>query len=245
MRTKPNPALVETSIPARHDEGGERAWDHARHKSERPSVAFVRVVIVSCRTPEQKGANQRHHYAACELELGRAAALSKGAADDGEAGEHQDKGKPNMRQGEDGAIGNPLSQSARLAEMIGHQHRLAVPRHHGMYGAEQHGSRHGSQDSARVSGGDIAETARHAAIEPTLDSNKVVHALVLVPRDGDFLKSRRYPFRQLYPIIICPEVHEKEARLLVEHVAVDGRYLDPVFAQGPDQRVHLVGRDHK
>jgi hypothetical protein len=26
-------------------------------------------------------------------------------------------------------------------------------------------------------------------------------------------------------------VHEKEARLLVEHVAVDGRYLDTVFAQ--------------
>ena len=51
--------------------------------------------------------------------------MSEGAADDGEAREYQDKGKPNMSQGEDGPIGDTLSELARLAEMIGHQDRMS------------------------------------------------------------------------------------------------------------------------
>ena len=180
-----------------HDEGGERARDHARHEGERLAVAFVHVVIVSCRTPEQEGANQRDHHAACELELGRAPALSEGSADDGEASEDQDKGEPDMGQREDGAVGDAFPQLARLAEVVGHQHRLAVPRHHRVHGAKQDGRRHGSEDGARVSAGDVAKAARHAAIEPALDRNEAVHSLVLAPRDGHFLKSRLQPFRQL------------------------------------------------
>jgi hypothetical protein len=73
------------------------------------------------------------------------------------------------------------SPVARLTEMVGHEHRLAVPRHHRMHSAEQDSSRHGSEDSANVSVGDVAETARHAAIEPTLDSDKAIHPLVFIP----------------------------------------------------------------
>jgi hypothetical protein len=39
-------------------------------------------------------------------------------------------------------------------------------------------------------------------------------------------------FRQLDRIVISPEMDEKETRLLVEHMAVDGRRLDAVLAQG-------------
>src|SRR5262245_398712 len=79
-----------------HDEGGERAWDHAGHESECPAVAFVCVVIVPGRAPEQESTDQRDHRTACELELRRTAALSEGAADHGEAGNHQDKRKSDM-----------------------------------------------------------------------------------------------------------------------------------------------------
>src|SRR4029077_5885109 len=52
-----------------HDECREWAGNHARHKSERPSVAFMRLVIASCRAPEQESTDQRHHRTARELEL--------------------------------------------------------------------------------------------------------------------------------------------------------------------------------
>ena len=129
-------------------------------------VAHSSVVIVPGRAPEQESTDQRDHRTACELELRRAAALSEGAADDGEAGEDQDKRKPDMRQGENGAVGDAFPQFARLTEVVGHQYRLAVPRHHRMHRAEQDGGRHGSEDSARVSAGHVAKAARHAAIEP-------------------------------------------------------------------------------
>jgi hypothetical protein len=48
---------------------------------------------------------------------------------------------------------------------------------------------------------------------------------VLAPRDRDFLKRRLHPFSQFQRIIICTEVHEKEARLLVEHMAMDCPHL--------------------
>ncbi len=158
-----------------HDKGSERARDHARHEGKCSPVAFVHVVIVPGRAPEQESTDHCDHRTACELELRRAAALSEGAADHGKAGEDQDKRKSDMGQGKNGAVGDAFPQFARLTEMVGHEHRFAVPRHHRMHRAEQDGSRHGSEDSAHVSVGDVAETARHAAIEPTLDSDKAIH----------------------------------------------------------------------
>ena len=56
----------------------------------------MRFVIAFCRATEQESTDQRHHGTARELELGRAPTLSESAADDGEAGEDQDKSKPDM-----------------------------------------------------------------------------------------------------------------------------------------------------
>jgi hypothetical protein len=43
----------------------------------------------------------------------------------------------------------------------------------------------------------------------------------------------------------APEVHEDQARLLGEHVAVDRRYLDAARPQSLDHRVHLVCGQHE
>ena len=59
--------------------------------------------------------------------------------------------------------------------MIGHQDRLAVPRHHRMHGAEQDGGRHRNEDSAHVSAGDFAKPAGHSVVEPPLDRDRTVH----------------------------------------------------------------------
>jgi hypothetical protein len=77
-----------------HDECREWAGNHARHKGERPAVAFMRLVIASCRAPEQESTDERHHRTARELELGNAPTLSESAADDSKAGEDQDKSEP-------------------------------------------------------------------------------------------------------------------------------------------------------
>jgi hypothetical protein len=65
-------------------------------KRKCPAVAFLRVVIASCRAAKQESTDQRHHRTARELELWRAPTLSESAADDSEAGENQDKSEPDM-----------------------------------------------------------------------------------------------------------------------------------------------------
>src|SRR2546421_12437179 len=49
--------------------------------------------------------------------------------------------------------------------------------------------------------------------------------------DIDVRKRRLQPFGELLGVVIGPEMHEVEVRLVVEHVVVDRRDLDPVLAQ--------------
>src|SRR3954469_19775450 len=46
-------------------------------------------------------------------------------------------------------------------------------------------------------------------------------------------------------IVVGPEVHEDETRLLGQHVAVHRRHLNAVFAERLDHRVDLVARQHE
>ena len=73
-----------------------------------------------------------------------------------------------MRQSDDCAVGDAFPQSTRLTEVVGHQHRLTVPRHHRMHGAKQDGGRHRNEDSTHISAGDFAKP-------------KAVHDRVLTP----------------------------------------------------------------
>src|SRR5690348_7195196 len=45
---------------------------------------------------------------------------------------------------------------------------------------------------------------------------------------------------ELHGVVVRPEMHEVQARLLVQHVAVQGRHLDAVLPQRLDHRIDLV-----
>src|SRR5437899_7795564 len=47
------------------------------------------------------------------------------------------------------------------------------------------------------------------------------------------------PLRQLYGIIVGPEVHEKQPWLLVQHVTVQCGGLNPIFSQRLDDGIYL------
>jgi len=43
--------------------------------------------------------------------------------------------------------------------------------------------------------------------------------------------------RQLDGIVVCPEMHEEQARLVIQHVIVDCRHLDAVLPNGAKHRI--------
>jgi hypothetical protein len=135
----------------------------------------MNVLVPYRRAPQQEEADQRDQHAARRLELRRAAADRECLADDGEAGEHEQDREPDMGEGEDRAVGDAGSEAPLLAEMVGEQHRLAVAWHESMEDAEQNRGSHGSGNRRRAAVSDIAEPARHAAIEPVLEGNDLLH----------------------------------------------------------------------
>ena len=50
---------------------------------------------------------------------------------------------------------------------------------------------------------------------------------------------------ELLGIIFGPKVHEVEARLLVQHMTVQGRHFDPVVAKHPKHGIHLFGQQNE
>src|SRR5256885_140203 len=65
------------------------------------------------------------------------------------------------------------------------------------------------------------------------------------PRGGsalfgiDLVKCSSQPFRKFLRVVIRPEVHEEEARLLAEHMTVQRRYLDSILLQRLDHGIYL------
>jgi hypothetical protein len=88
--------------------------------------------------------------------LRRPASVGEGARDHGEAGEHKDDRKPDMSDGEDGAVNEAFERPRLLAQMIGHEHGLAVAGHQRMDRAEQNRSRHSQKNCARIAAGNRA-----------------------------------------------------------------------------------------
>src|SRR5688572_21603915 len=55
------------------------------------------------------------------------------------------------------------------------------------------------------------------------------------------LRERRIePGRKFLRVIVGPEMHEEQARLVVEHVVVQRRHVDPVRVQRLDDWIDLV-----
>src|SRR5436190_19699815 len=59
------------------------------------------------------------------------------------------------------------------------------------------------------------------------------------------IQRRSKSFRQLHHVIVRPEVHEEQPRLLVEHVAVNGRNGDAILAQCLDDGIDLFTNQYK
>src|SRR5260221_14338332 len=59
--------------------------------------------------------------------------------------------------------------------------------------------------------------------------------------EAPLAQRRLQPAGELLRIVVRPEVHEEEARLLFQHVAVQCGDFDAVFAQGFEDRVHFLG----
>ena len=53
------------------------------------------------------------------------------------------------------------------------------------------------------------------------------------------------PMSEFLRIVIGPEMHEEQARRIVEHMVMQRRHLDTVFAQSLEDRVHLGGCEHE
>src|SRR5689334_8022252 len=61
-----------------------------------------------------------------------------------------------------------------------------------------------------------------------------------VARHSGLIKRGADPLGELHGVVVRPEMHEVQARLLVQHVAVQGGDLDAVLAQGADDRIDLI-----
>src|SRR6267154_1448914 len=64
-------------------------------------------------------------------------------------------------------------------------------------------------------------------------------------RQLDLAQGRLQASGQLRGVVVCPEMHEEQPRLLGEHVAVQRRHLDPAVAQGPEHGVDLACDEHE
>src|SRR5215212_427315 len=60
--------------------------------------------------------------------------------------------------------------------------------------------------------------------------------------DLDLVECRSEPLRKFLSVVIGPEVHEEQPRLVAQHVVVKRCNLDPVCPKRPQDRVHLVRR---
>src|ERR1700730_4202349 len=63
--------------------------------------------------------------------------------------------------------------------------------------------------------------------------------------DINLVESGAQTLRQLLRVIIRPEMHEKEPRLLVEHVAMQCSHLDTVPKKFLEHRVHFLCDKHE
>src|ERR1700736_1761142 len=59
------------------------------------------------------------------------------------------------------------------------------------------------------------------------------------------VESSAQPAGKLQRVVIGPEMHEEQPRLLVEHVAVERRHLDAVRAQGLNNGIHFLPGQHE
>ena len=73
---------------------------------------------------------------------------------------------------------------------------------------------------------DLGATSHVGPLSAKVGHHSERLGLCLASRDGNLPKRRLQALRQLERIVVGPKMNEEEKRLLVEHMAVDGRHLD-------------------
>ena len=68
---------------------------------------------------------------------------------------------------------------------------------------------------------------------------------MLVFRKGRLVERGSQAVGQFGCVIVGPEVHKKETRLLGKHVTADWGHLYSAFTQRLDDGIHLFCREHK
>lgn len=63
--------------------------------------------------------------------------------------------------------------------------------------------------------------------------------------DGHLIERATQPPCECDGVVVRPEVHEEEARLFVEHVAVEGGDFNAALLEGTDDVIHLGGAHHE
>ncbi len=61
----------------------------------------------------------------------------------------------------------------------------------------------------------------------------------------DLVERHAERLSQFQGIVISPEVHEKQVRLLSEHMAVERRHFDTVLTQSADHWIRFAGNQNK
>src|ERR1700752_2266669 len=69
--------------------------------------------------------------------------------------------------------------------------------------------------------------------------------LILALRAGRLVECLAKATGKSQCIIIGPEMEEEQARLVVQHVAVYGGYVDVVRSQRSDHRIHLIAGEYE
>jgi hypothetical protein len=91
--------------------------------------------------------------------------------------------------------------------------------------------------------GDTAPVKTAELDEPTLATLAAICRPSKLP--CDLIKGGPQALGQLDRLIIGPKMHEEQARLFNEHVAMHRGHLDLIFAQRLDDRIDLVSRENK
>src|SRR5215469_9585955 len=60
-----------------------------------------------------------------------------------------------------------------------------------------------------------------------------------------FVQTPAQPFRKLDGVVVGPEMHKEQPRLLIEHVAVQSSYLDAGGTERLDDRINFACHHHE
>src|ERR1043165_6817248 len=91
----------------------------------------------------------------------------------------------------------------------------------------------------------IANARMNGASRPAMEQTRAIGSAALALRARRLVERGAQAPGELDRIVVGPKMHEDQARLLGQHVAVDRRPLDAVLAQHLDHRIDFLAGQHE